>query len=171
MWILVIILVATIIAGIVYAAKKITLAGRDPVTACTASRPRVDALETLLWLSVVLMFIGTIVFVSLGGVSIGTAIKLEVFYDGNNLVYSDATGAIREGVNVQVGDAVLFDAASLMQVEGYAKAVTDQRDSVVRYNSDLKAHRFWQDNWAFGFMFRNVPDRLDYLTLDVPTTP
>ncbi len=147
MWIILVIVISGIIYGIARLADR--RAGKD-------------------WFFGPLIVFGiffTVIFSVLFIVSIEDAIELEVFYDTNASVYEATSAALYEGIEGS-GEGELLDAPNLMQVQGYADVLKAQRDTVVEYNKDLKIHRFWQDNWASGFMYRNVPDRLEYLSLD-----
>ncbi len=101
--------------------------------------------------------------------NIGTVNDLEAFYESNAAVYSEAVDDIAAGVQPKLTDGVLFDAASLEQVDGYANAVVDRRDAVTRFNARLKTHRYWQDHGLVGFLIRNVGEEVTFLTTQTGT--
>ncbi len=98
--------------------------------------------------------------------NIGTANDLDAFYYSNASVHTDAVERIATGVNPTLTEGMLLDAASLKQVEGFALAVGDRRDDIIRFNTRLKTHLYWQDHGLVGFMIRNVGEDVTFITGD-----
>ena len=98
--------------------------------------------------------------------NIGAANDLDAFYYSNATVHTDAVERIAAGVNPTLTEGMLLDAASLKQVEGFAFAVKDRRDDIIRFNRRLKTHLYWQDHGLVGFMIRNVGEDVTFITGD-----
>ncbi len=98
--------------------------------------------------------------------NISTANDLDAFYYSNASIHTEAVEKIAEGVSPTLTEGMLLDAASLKQVEGFAVAVGDRRDDIIRFNLTLKTHLYWQDHGLVGFMIRNVGEDVTFITGD-----
>ena len=111
-----------------------------------------------------LAFIVLGLFMHLG--TTGSVNNLVSKYEDNIEVCREAIQAVREGVERSVAPT-LIEGANLKQIEAFSEVVTECRDDVTFFNSRLRSHRYWQDSALFGWYWKNIPDHLEPLSLDI----
>lgn len=101
--------------------------------------------------------------------SAGSVNDKIAFYDNNAEIYTEAVKAVKEGVQRSDNGILFIEGANLKQISHYSETVNRLRAEVVEYNRGVQRHRFWQDSFWFGSIWKDLPDRLQPLEVDFPT--